>query len=85
MQGNLELKDFNIKEAAKGSGKEIVKKFYANVENNTLEIHFYWAGKGTANIPNNGTYGPLISAITIGMLHFSFLNQHLLFVVYCKV
>ncbi|XP_024032705.1 probable LRR receptor-like serine/threonine-protein kinase At1g53440, partial [Morus notabilis] len=31
----------------------------------TLEIHLYWAGKGTTAIPDRGVYGPLISAITV--------------------
>lgn len=31
----------------------------------TLEIHFYWAGKGTNSVPNRGVYGPLISAISV--------------------
>ncbi|XXG67598.1 hypothetical protein AAC387_Pa06g0904 [Persea americana] len=65
IQGDLKLKDFNIKDEAKGSGKEIVKEFSTNVANNTLEIHFYWGGKGTKDIPEEGTYGPLISAISV--------------------
>lgn len=32
---------------------------------NTLEIYFYWAGKGTNSIPQRGVYGPLISAISV--------------------
>ncbi|KAK3405514.1 hypothetical protein EUGRSUZ_K01729 [Eucalyptus grandis] len=31
----------------------------------TLEIRFYWAGKGTTAIPDGGVYGPLISAISV--------------------
>ncbi|KAK3424559.1 hypothetical protein EUGRSUZ_F01346 [Eucalyptus grandis] len=31
----------------------------------TLEIRFYWAGKGTTAIPDRGVYGPLISAISV--------------------
>jgi hypothetical protein len=34
------------------------------VSENYLEIHFFWAGKGTCCIPEEGTYGPLISAIS---------------------
>ncbi|KAF3794613.1 putative LRR receptor-like serine/threonine-protein kinase [Nymphaea thermarum] len=66
MQGKLELKDFNIKEAANGSNKATVRTFQSvNVTNNILEIHFFWAGKGTTGMPYAGTYGPLISAISV--------------------
>ncbi|XP_040375268.1 probable LRR receptor-like serine/threonine-protein kinase At1g56130 [Rosa chinensis] len=34
------------------------------VSENYLEIHFFWAGKGTCCIPEEGTYGPLVSAIS---------------------
>ena len=34
------------------------------VSENYLEIHFFWAGKGTSYIPAQGTYGPSISAIS---------------------
>lgn len=77
------LKDFNIEKEAKGSGKAVVRHFIANVTENTLEIHFYWAGKGTECLPNRGTYGPLISAISVeaGLLHTD-ISIFLLFVVY---
>lgn len=65
MQGKLEEKDFNIKDKAGGVNKEFVAEFSAIVNNNTLEIRFYWAGKGTTIIPNKGVYGPLISAIAV--------------------
>ncbi|KAI9198428.1 hypothetical protein LWI28_015689 [Acer negundo] len=61
----LELKDFNIKEQANGTGKAIIKTFNATVTENTLEIRLYWAGKGTTLIPDRGIYGPLISAISV--------------------
>ncbi|CAL5207660.1 unnamed protein product [Lathyrus oleraceus] len=35
------------------------------VSSNTLEIRFYWAGKGTQAVPNKSVYGPLISAISV--------------------
>jgi hypothetical protein len=35
------------------------------VSSNTLEIRFYWAGKGTQAVPNKSVYGPLISAILV--------------------
>ncbi|XP_058095480.1 probable leucine-rich repeat receptor-like serine/threonine-protein kinase At3g14840 [Magnolia sinica] len=65
IQGKLVLKDFNIEDAAGGPNKPIVKSFPAVVTTNTLEIRFYWAGKGTSGIPERGIYGPLISAISV--------------------
>ncbi|OVA19182.1 Protein kinase domain [Macleaya cordata] len=65
IQGKLVKKDFNIAEAAGGVGKAIIEEFTAVVSNGTLEIRFYWAGKGTTIIPVRGTYGPLISAISV--------------------
>ncbi|KAJ6814982.1 putative LRR receptor-like serine/threonine-protein kinase [Iris pallida] len=65
IQGIMVLKDFNIAEAAGGSGKPITRTFNASVTQQTLEIHFYWAGKGTTGIPTRGVYGPLISAISV--------------------
>ncbi|RVW59344.1 putative leucine-rich repeat receptor-like serine/threonine-protein kinase [Vitis vinifera] len=65
VQDELVLKDFNIEDEAGGVSKEILKYFTAVVTNNTLEIRFYWAGKGTTGIPVRGVYGPLISAISV--------------------
>ncbi|BBH01630.1 Leucine-rich repeat transmembrane protein kinase [Prunus dulcis] len=65
IQGNLVLKDFNIMEEAGGVGKGIVREYDVLVNGSTLEIHLYWAGKGTTAIPDRGVYGPLISAITV--------------------
>jgi hypothetical protein len=45
-------------------GKAVIKTVTAAVNNNTLEIRLYWAGKGTTDIPNKGVYGPFISAIS---------------------
>ena len=60
------LTDFSIMEEAGGVGKGITKDFKnVTVEGSTLEIHLYWAGKGTTAIPDRGVYGPLISAITV--------------------
>ncbi|XP_022940758.1 probable LRR receptor-like serine/threonine-protein kinase At1g53430 isoform X2 [Cucurbita moschata] len=66
IQGKLIEKDFNIMERAGG----VYKSYILEVPNvivtgNTLEIHLYWAGKGTNAIPYKGVYGPLISAITV--------------------
>ncbi|KAK3405495.1 hypothetical protein EUGRSUZ_K01987 [Eucalyptus grandis] len=65
IQGKLVWKDFNIEIEAGGVGKEVMKNFTANVTKGTLEIRFYWAGKGTTVIPDRGVYGPLISAISV--------------------
>ncbi|CAN6444463.1 unnamed protein product [Victoria cruziana] len=66
IQGKLEKKNFDIRKAAGMSGKAFVLNFTSvNVENNTLEIHFFWDGKGTTEIPERGVYGPLVSAISV--------------------
>ncbi|RZC54369.1 hypothetical protein C5167_013221 [Papaver somniferum] len=65
IQGKRYLKDFNIEEEAKGVGKSIIKEYDVDVTNSTLEIHLYWAGKGTNFIPSDFAYGPLISAIAV--------------------
>ncbi|KAA8523441.1 hypothetical protein F0562_009864 [Nyssa sinensis] len=65
IQGNLVLKDFDIRrEAAGASFRAVQKDFQAQVSENYLEIHLFWAGKGTCCIPSQGTYGPSISAIS---------------------
>ncbi|KAL1299703.1 probable leucine-rich repeat receptor-like serine/threonine-protein kinase At3g14840 isoform X3 [Arachis ipaensis] len=65
IQGTLVEKDFNIAKEAGGVGKGIIKTYTAAVTNNTIEIRFYWAGKGTTTIPQKSVYGPLISAISV--------------------
>ncbi|XP_057485813.1 probable LRR receptor-like serine/threonine-protein kinase At1g56140 isoform X2 [Actinidia eriantha] len=65
VQGNLELKDFDIrKEAGEASWRAVQREFKTRVSENYLEIHLFWAGKGTCCVPVQGTYGPLISAIS---------------------
>lgn len=64
IQGEKVLQDFDIAKEANGTGREIIKYFTVMVDG-TLEIHFYWAGKGTNSVPNRGVYGPLISAISV--------------------
>ena len=64
-QGKTLLKDFNIAERAGGVNKGYNHTFDdIIVDGSTLEIHLYWAGKGTTAIPEKGVYGPLISAIS---------------------
>ncbi|XP_062193245.1 probable LRR receptor-like serine/threonine-protein kinase At1g07650 isoform X2 [Phragmites australis] len=65
IQGRMVLEDFDIERSAGGVGKPIVKIFQTYVTNHTLEIQFYWAGRGTTGIPNRGYYGPLVSAISV--------------------
>ncbi|KAI3892863.1 hypothetical protein MKW92_027290 [Papaver armeniacum] len=80
IQGKLELPDFDIVEAAGGAGKAVIKTFNVSVTSNTMEIRFYWAGKGTQRTPENGIYGPLISAISAlnpGINLLCFLSLHL--------
>lgn len=59
-------KDFDIEKEAQGVDKEVIKELKAvEVKNKTLEIRFHWSGKGTTASPKRGTYGPLISAISL--------------------
>ncbi|XP_020418727.1 probable LRR receptor-like serine/threonine-protein kinase At1g56130 isoform X2 [Prunus persica] len=64
IQGNLFLKDFDIRKEAGASFQAVQKEYAAQVSENYLEIHLFWAGKGTCCIPGQGTYGPVISAIS---------------------
>ncbi|XP_062158089.1 probable LRR receptor-like serine/threonine-protein kinase At1g56140 [Alnus glutinosa] len=65
IQGNLVLKDFDIRREAGGvSMQPVPKVFQVQVSENYLEVHLFWAGKGTCCIPTQGTYGPSISAIS---------------------
>ncbi|XP_076960184.1 putative LRR receptor-like serine/threonine-protein kinase At1g07650 [Bidens hawaiensis] len=65
VQGDLKLKDFDIVNVAGGTGIAVIRSFKINVKNNTLKIQLYWAGKGTTGIPFRGSYGPIISAISV--------------------
>ncbi|KAF7140176.1 hypothetical protein RHSIM_Rhsim06G0236400 [Rhododendron simsii] len=65
IQGNLVWKDFDIKKEASGVLFQAIQRvFTAQVSENYLEIHLFWAGKGTCCIPASGTYGPSVSAIS---------------------
>lgn len=76
MQGKLVLKDYDISAKAGGPGRTIVETFTVVVTSRTLKIHLYWAGRGTTGIPIRGTYGPLISAISVDpSTPFSFLSS----------
>ncbi|KAL3497356.1 hypothetical protein ACH5RR_040088 [Cinchona calisaya] len=65
LQGEKVLQDYNIQNEAGGSKRAVVKTFQANVTNTVMDIHFYWAGRGTCCIPFQSTYGPLVSAIHV--------------------
>ncbi|KAM5586349.1 hypothetical protein ABKV19_005324 [Rosa sericea] len=70
IQGKRVEKDFNIADEAGGNGKPVIRNYTASVTTNTLEIRFFWNGKGTQAIPTRGVYGPLISAISVDPLDF---------------
>uniref|UniRef100_A0A0E0M044 non-specific serine/threonine protein kinase n=1 Tax=Oryza punctata TaxID=4537 RepID=A0A0E0M044_ORYPU len=65
IQGRMVLEDFDIEQSAGGAAKAVIKTFTTDVTNHTLEIRFYWAGRGTTGIPKRGYYGPIISAISV--------------------
>lgn len=44
--------------------RAVKKVFKAAVSENYLEVHLFWAGKGTCCIPVQDIYGPSISAIS---------------------
>ncbi|GKB14522.1 kinase RLK-Pelle-DLSV family protein, partial [Tanacetum coccineum] len=61
-----QLKNFDITNEAGGVDKEVIKKIKnVCVTNNTLEIRFQYAGRGTTTVPTRGVYGPIISAISM--------------------
>ncbi|KAL0909420.1 hypothetical protein M5K25_020290 [Dendrobium thyrsiflorum] len=66
IQATLMEKDFEIrKEAGEKSFTAVVKEYRTAVTNNFLEIHLFWAGKGTSFVPSQGYYGPSICAISV--------------------
>ncbi|KAB2044562.1 hypothetical protein ES319_D01G099900v1 [Gossypium barbadense] len=65
IQGSRVLEDFDIRREAGGvSRRAVTRQFTAVVSENYLEVHLFWAGKGTCCVPAQGTYGPSISAIS---------------------
>ncbi|KVI10251.1 hypothetical protein Ccrd_011357 [Cynara cardunculus var. scolymus] len=65
LQGNLVFPDFDIKRAAGGASfSPVSRQETVQVSNNYLEIHLFWSGKGTCCIPQQGDFGPLISAVS---------------------
>ncbi|XAR70980.1 Non-specific serine/threonine protein kinase [Bertholletia excelsa] len=68
IQGERVLKDFSIRDEAEGSKRAVVRKFEANVSNTAMDIHLFWAGRGTCCIPFQSTFGPLVSAIHVSQV-----------------
>ncbi|XP_076923617.1 putative LRR receptor-like serine/threonine-protein kinase At1g53440 [Bidens hawaiensis] len=62
-EGVLRVKGISIVEKANGVGRGIFVDFDNIMVR--VEIHLYWAGKGTAAIPDTGVSGPVLSAIAI--------------------
>ncbi|XP_052165333.1 probable LRR receptor-like serine/threonine-protein kinase At1g56140 isoform X1 [Oryza glaberrima] len=66
IQGELREKDFDIKKDTNGKSYTVVQRQYnVEVTKNFMEIHPFWAGKGTCCIPSQGYYGPSISALSV--------------------
>ncbi|XP_021859161.1 probable leucine-rich repeat receptor-like serine/threonine-protein kinase At3g14840 isoform X2 [Spinacia oleracea] len=65
IQEKLVAKDFNIEKEANGTSKAINVTFPHIFVTNYVEIRFYYAGKGSWQLPVRGNYGPLISAISV--------------------
>nr|XP_025881513.1 probable LRR receptor-like serine/threonine-protein kinase At1g56140 isoform X2 [Oryza sativa Japonica Group] len=66
VQGDLKEKNFDIRKMAGGKSFTAVNRSYtARVSKNFLEIHLFWAGKGTCCVPTQGYYGPMISALSV--------------------
>ncbi|XP_011008986.1 PREDICTED: probable LRR receptor-like serine/threonine-protein kinase At1g53430 isoform X2 [Populus euphratica] len=57
-------KDLNIKEALGGQNEELKRKYTTKIHDGSLEIRFFWTGKGSLYNPP-AINGPLISAISV--------------------
>lgn len=64
LQGERKLKDFSIKDEAKDTNKALQREFMAHVDDNLLEIHFHWAGKGSVS-KSGSSNGPLVAGISV--------------------
>uniref|UniRef100_A0A0D9WEG3 non-specific serine/threonine protein kinase n=1 Tax=Leersia perrieri TaxID=77586 RepID=A0A0D9WEG3_9ORYZ len=66
IQGDLKEKNFDIRKTAGGKSFTAVNRTYTvTVSKNFLEIHLFWAGKGTCCVPIQGYYGPMVSALSV--------------------
>ncbi|KAE8804780.1 putative LRR receptor-like serine/threonine-protein kinase [Hordeum vulgare] len=59
----LQFAEFDFPDGRK-SHTATRKQYIVPVTKNFLEIHLFWAGKGTCCIPTQGYYGPRISALS---------------------
>ncbi|KAJ0252554.1 Malectin domain-containing protein [Hirschfeldia incana] len=65
VQGRLVERDLNIRRTSGDTTlRAVYREYKTNVSENYLEIHLFWAGKGTIVVPTIGDYGPLISAVS---------------------
>ncbi|CAK9148047.1 unnamed protein product [Ilex paraguariensis] len=64
IQGEKKLSNFNIEAEAEGLNKDKTMEYNVSVNDNRLEIHLYWTGKGSIS-DTIKYYGPLISAISV--------------------
>ncbi|EEE61687.1 hypothetical protein OsJ_16160 [Oryza sativa Japonica Group] len=66
LQGERKEQNFDIRKAAGDKSYTVVKRSYkVPVTKNFVEIHLFWAGKGTCCIPTQDNYGPSISALSL--------------------
>lgn len=65
IQEKLVREGFDVRKEAKGSNKAVNITFPHTPVKDTIQIRFYFAGKGTTAVPVRGTYGPLVSAISV--------------------
>ncbi|KAJ0017977.1 hypothetical protein Pint_11557 [Pistacia integerrima] len=65
IQGTPQLKDFDISKETDGVNRPVTMNFNANASENHLDIHLFWAGQGTCCIPEQGDFGPSISALRV--------------------
>ncbi|KAL4627847.1 hypothetical protein ACB092_05G195200 [Castanea dentata] len=81
IQGSLELKDFDISKEAGGVERAIQKIFRANVSENYLEIHLFWAdfvsnvpGIPPSNRGNKSRLGLIVGiAVPVGVVSLIFI------------
>ncbi|XP_028104460.1 probable LRR receptor-like serine/threonine-protein kinase At1g53420 [Camellia sinensis] len=68
IQDKQVLTNFNIVEQAKGVDQSITQEFEVHVNNSQLEIHLYWAGKGSTVIAGIVASALLIVALALLLL-----------------
>jgi hypothetical protein len=73
VKGELKKQDFDIRKEAGGRSYSVVKvQCTVPVTRNFLEVHLFWAGKGTCCVPSQGHYGPAISALSATLISILF-------------